>query len=996
MKRIFTITLFSVLFNLACVAQITWNKKTGPYGGYIGDIVVHPTNFTVYAVSNQNNNGGPLYRSTDNGVTWTELGISVFSGDAGHFVDVLMLPNGTIYALSYNQCCGGSGGNDLYKSTDDGATWTKLNTGNGSAAGGFDNPTQVAYNSFSGTIYVFGRDNGSPFNYRVYRSLNGGATFSKGYGDLNGNFTNIAITSTGDVYAQHFMGTYNLAKSTDDGTTFSGVSMPDLSNVAYLTAKSNGSELVMVTTGNNMYSLISPFTTWNLVGETNITATDLTSYGSLAVMGYSLDNSTLYLLDNAHNKIYSGTSAGTWTLKGSTLVNSSGDNAICFAAKDVNVLYAGTSDVGIWKTINSGSGWNESDNGIEAGNYGSIVTADNGNIIVAGTRAQLSIDQGATWTRITTILNNGPTYALFKATTGSPATIVAIAQGTSYKSTDNGVTWTTTTNGPANAYQYSSSDGTNIAGWGNNQFFYSHTQGTTWSAALTITGGGWPSGSYSLNSFAVDGTNGVIYCYLYDAGNKLFKVQLNSTTAPTSGTATLINQANIGVINSINSLAYLNGKVYASWYGNSGPGNVSFSSDGGATWTTTTGVSSGRMDVDPVNNYLFVMGSNGNSNYTVNLSRDGGANFTSSSINPSSNSFFYGINLSASGIAYAGFSNSSIYATTTTVVTPAAPSSLVSSGAGADRLTLRWVDNSNNESRFVIKKFNGTTYDSIGYHSSSSSNGAKLYYEVQNLTANTSYSFRVFAVNAAGYSSPVSLTTSTLNSCASSVPDNRSWNGSVAWSNTSPASGTASLTNVTIKSLGSGYYSVTDIANGAISGQNTNIPAIFFESCNSTYLLPDYPIEPNTDGTWTSGTNTLVLKYITPDGVNPETTATVTLTVNATDPTPAAPSSAAAYVYSNSSIEVSWVGSSYETQYIVERSSVDNTFSSIDKTYTVNYPSTSVVDNFSLVLNTTYYYRVKAKNGTGTSTASNTASVQFTKPYFTLSNTTVENTSTYS
>src|SRR5260221_462493 len=145
-----------------------------------------------------------------------------------------------------------------------------------------------------------------------------------------------------------------------------------------------------------------------------------------------------------------------------------------------------------------------------------------------------------------------------------------------------------------------------------------------------------------------------------------FKITLNSTTTPTSGAATLIDLSSLGTINGLNAVGYLNGKVYVSWYGNSGPGNLSFSSNGGTSWTTTSGVSSGRIDADPVNNYLFVTGSNGNSDYTINLTRDGGSTFISSSINTSSNSYFYGINLSSSGIAYAGLTNSSIYATTGT------------------------------------------------------------------------------------------------------------------------------------------------------------------------------------------------------------------------------------------------------------------------------------------------------------------------------------------
>ena len=984
MKRIFTFLTLTFCFSLCGFGQITWTKTQGPYGGYVKNLVVHPTNFTAYALAG-NNGGGKLYRSTDNGGTWIEQTPLAFGNDAGRFNDVEVLADGTLFVLAYN---------NLYKSTDDGLTWAKINTGTSSTANGFDQGQQFSKNNFSGTLYVAGYDYGNS-KQTLFRSTDGGSTFTKGYADPSGySVTQIAITGNGDVYA--IIGG-KLMRSADDGSTFTAVSTPlDANSVVSLTATQDGSQLAMVTYTPNMYTLTStiasPSTTWS-VALTVVGITNPTTFGSGAMIRYSPDKTTMFLMDNQNNRFYSRTS-GSWTPGSTTFVTSNGEDAICFASKDATTLYVGTNDIGVWKSINAGSGWIESDAGIESSSFNNIVVADDGSIITAGQRTYRSTDNGTSWTRNSSVTSGG--YYAFKATAGSPKPIALLGQNgqASFRSTNNGTSWSPIAATPGNAYNFYSADGTKIYGFGNSQFFYTSDQGTTWSAALTITSPPvtWPTGSFNVQYAAVD-QNSVIYIYLYDAGTfKFFKMVPNSTTTPTQLTPTQIQFATIGVT-SVNAMGYVNNTVYVSGYPNSGNA-LSSTTNAGTSWTVNTSApQANRIDADPLNNYLFLTNGNNNS-FSVNLSRDGGSTFSSSAINASSNtSQGYGYALNSSGIAFAGVSNSSVYKTTGTIVIPLAPTSLINSGDGTDRVTLRWIDNATNEDHFIIEKFNGTSYDSVGYQNSNFTTGAKVYYEVKNLLANTSYTFRVSAKNAAGSTSATPLTLSTLTQCATTVPDNRSWNGSIAASGT-PSS--ATLSNISIKSLGNGFFSVSDIVNGTASGQNTNISGIFFESCGNTYLTPGGPLQPNTDGTWTSGTNTLILKWITANSITPETTGTVTLTVAGSDPIPAAPSSPTAYVYNNTSIEVSWIGSAFETQYIVERS-LSNTFGTIDRTITVNYPSTSVVDNTGLANGTTYYYRVKAKNNAGTSSPSSTfATITLTQPYFTLSGTTIESTLAYS
>jgi photosystem II stability/assembly factor-like uncharacterized protein len=102
----------------------------------VGRIVVHPTDpNTAYvaalgAIWNANPERG-LYKTTDGGKTWT---LSKFVSDKAGFVDVAMDPRdpNVLYAASWERVRGphflksGGPGSALWKTTDAGATWTKI------------------------------------------------------------------------------------------------------------------------------------------------------------------------------------------------------------------------------------------------------------------------------------------------------------------------------------------------------------------------------------------------------------------------------------------------------------------------------------------------------------------------------------------------------------------------------------------------------------------------------------------------------------------------------------------------------------------------------------------------------------------------------------------------------------------------------------------------------------------------------------------------------
>jgi len=117
----------------------TWTNMGLRDSRHIGRIVLHPTNPDIVYVAAMGHLWGPneqrgLYKSTDGGKTWAKA-LSI-DRDTG-VVDVAMDPSdpNLLYAAAYQRrrtafgFDGGGPGSALYKTTDGGQTWTKLSNG---------------------------------------------------------------------------------------------------------------------------------------------------------------------------------------------------------------------------------------------------------------------------------------------------------------------------------------------------------------------------------------------------------------------------------------------------------------------------------------------------------------------------------------------------------------------------------------------------------------------------------------------------------------------------------------------------------------------------------------------------------------------------------------------------------------------------------------------------------------------------------------------------
>ncbi len=123
-------------------AGATWTNVGLPDSRHIGRVIVHPTDpNTVYVAAlghlySENEERG-LYKTTDGGVTWTRSLAVRAAGKAIGVVDIVMHPTdpNTLYAAAYDKVRKpwtfgeGGPGSGIYKTTNAGQSWTKLESG---------------------------------------------------------------------------------------------------------------------------------------------------------------------------------------------------------------------------------------------------------------------------------------------------------------------------------------------------------------------------------------------------------------------------------------------------------------------------------------------------------------------------------------------------------------------------------------------------------------------------------------------------------------------------------------------------------------------------------------------------------------------------------------------------------------------------------------------------------------------------------------------------
>lgn len=206
------------------------NIPGAPSGGWVTPYVLDPAApSTIYAGYND------LYKSTNQGGTWTTLGD--FSG--GKLESIAISPSNSSYI--YAQING-----TLHRTTDGGVSWISLNTMGSSTSMVKVSPTNPE------TIYAVrqGYSNGN----KVFKSTNGGATWT----NISGNLPNIpanciAIHDDGEetIYVGMDVGVYYKNNSITEWTAFN-TDLPNV-QVSEIEIKEQSDEIYLATYGRGVW-----------------------------------------------------------------------------------------------------------------------------------------------------------------------------------------------------------------------------------------------------------------------------------------------------------------------------------------------------------------------------------------------------------------------------------------------------------------------------------------------------------------------------------------------------------------------------------------------------------------------------------------------------------------------------------------------------------------------------------------------------------------------
>lgn len=282
--------------------------------GRVNFVAFHPTNTNIIWVGTP---AGGLWRSTNDGVTWTSntdqfttLGVSAIAFDPAN-------PN-TAYIGTGDRDASDTYGVGVLKTTDGGATWNT--TGFTNTMTGFVNVAKILVHPTNTNIVLVAASNG------IWRSTNGGTNFTQtqsnsGYMDME-----FRPNDPTTVYATRG-GTF--VRSTDNGVTWATVSM------GFTTSNVNRIALAVAPSNQNLlYALCS-------------NATGSTYFG----LYRSTDNGATWSVRSTTPNILGGNQAGNDT-------RGQGWYDLCLAVNPTNENDIFGGGINMWRSTNGGTNWN--------------------------------------------------------------------------------------------------------------------------------------------------------------------------------------------------------------------------------------------------------------------------------------------------------------------------------------------------------------------------------------------------------------------------------------------------------------------------------------------------------------------------------------------------------------------------------------------------------------------------------------------------------------
>jgi uncharacterized protein (TIGR03437 family) len=273
-------------------------------------LVADPLTAGTLYMFGSNSPGSPnVFKSTDGGKTWTAEGLPVDT-----VTSMVATSDGALYAGGYTYTNGATNNGGIYKSTNQGGSWSLVETGLPSNS----YPYYKNGLSASGTTVYFAQGN-------IYKTTNGGASWASTTGYAGAYLVAASPQNASDVYAFTYSNT--VEESTDGGATWSspGAGLPN--DISYY-----NSTLEVDPSNPDHVLVIAPVNQAGFVAKLNSTgsALDWSTYlgGTAATSPYGIAT------DGPGNVLVAGSASGGFPVTSMALPSGTSANAFITKISD--------------------------------------------------------------------------------------------------------------------------------------------------------------------------------------------------------------------------------------------------------------------------------------------------------------------------------------------------------------------------------------------------------------------------------------------------------------------------------------------------------------------------------------------------------------------------------------------------------------------------------------------------------------------------------------
>lgn len=414
-------------------AQESW-EPTGPAGGIVGSLVIHPDDPRILWAGTS----GGVFKSTDGGASWTPTNQGL---TALRITALAVAPSDpeTLYAAARLFPLLATG---VFRSTDGGATWTRASAQHPNALAPV---SDLAIHPRNPEIVYAATPQG------LYKTGTGGGPWGR---VLSGEIRSVAIDPVRPaiVYAGVLT---ELRKSTDGGRTWSAGQQVGPSTLDVLLIDPKDPRRIWAGGSGGLFRTTNGGASWQPASSGLPNRPVL----SLTLAPSSRRGADILWAGTTNGTFRSGNGGGIW-VRASQGMRGQEINALVAHPRQPGTLWAGSGTLekegpGVFKTTNNGTAWRVSNRGLLALHV-EVLAFDpqTPGVIWAGTDGRgvfRSADQGATWAP----RNNGIeplTISSLAIDPGDPQTLWATAGRNVFVTHDGGEQWVRRGSGPVDPF----------------------------------------------------------------------------------------------------------------------------------------------------------------------------------------------------------------------------------------------------------------------------------------------------------------------------------------------------------------------------------------------------------------------------------------------------------------------------------------------------------------------------------------------------------------